>query len=477
MLKQHAKLISGTLRLVDTAMLGLAFPVAYYLRDQVLGAGHVRPDRLYPIGMYLPLLAVSLLVWQFASWSTGIYQAYRTRSVGNEIVRLARAFAILAVVTAAGEFVLKQSELFSRLLFGLYFAIAFAMLVANRATARVALRAARRRGYNTRTFAVVGCGGMGDEVVRAIRGHREWGYVFAGYVLEEHDTPPASGKVLGRLSDMGALLESHVLDEVIFGVPRERLDAIEEAVQLCEEQGVGVKVLLNFFPNRVAKLAIEELDGIPILAFTRTPTDLAPLVSKRVFDLVVSTLVLLLLSPLFVVIAVAIKLESPGPVLFRQRRVGRNGREFWLYKFRSMCDDAESKLAELRERNEVDGPAFKMRSDPRITRVGRFLRKTSLDECPQFWNVLKGEMSLVGPRPERPVFIEEFKRQIPRYHLRHMVKSGITGWAQVNGLRGDTSIRDRIDYDLYYIENWSLLFDLKILLRTALGGFLSRNAY
>ena len=473
MLKQRARLVDRGLRLVDLAMLAVAFPVAYYLRDEVLGGTAVlRHGGLYPIASYWPLLAASLLVWQFAAWTSNVYQAYRRRSISTEISRLARALAILAVTIAAGNFIWKQQEAYSRLFLGLYYLVAFAMMVANRLAVRLSARAARRRGYNTRSFAVVGASETVQEILRAVRMHVEWGYTFAGHVLEEGAPTPPEGKVLGRVSEMGHILVTHVIDEVIFGVGRERLDSIEEAVALCEEQGVGVKVLLDFFPRRIARMSVEEIEGIPMLALASAPSEAAPLVGKRVFDLVVSGLILVLLSPLFLALAVAIKLDSRGPVLFRQRRVGLNGREFWLYKFRSMCADAEARLVHLKEQNEMDGPVFKLRSDPRVTRVGAFLRRTSLDEFPQFWNVLRGEMSVVGPRPPLPSEVRLYERGQRR---RLSVKPGLTCIWQVSG-RSDVDFARWMELDLQYIDNWSLWRDLKIVLRTIPAVLMGKGA-
>ncbi len=474
MLKQRARLVAGSLRLFDMAVLAAAFPIAYYLRDSVLIAeGAVaRRGGLYPISTYWPLLAATVLVWQFSSWSSGLYAKYRTLSIRTEIRRIARSIVVMVLVVAAGQFVSKQREL-SRLFVGLYYGTVFALMVANRVALRLVARAARRRGRNIRTFAVVGAGEMAEMVVKTIGAHREWGYAFAGYVLEEGAEAPPGAKVLGRLSDLGQILESHVLDEVIFGVSRERLDGIDEAISECEEQGVGVRVLLNFFlSNRRSRISVDELEGIPMLAFSRTPSEAAPLVGKRIFDLVVSASVLVLLSPLFLGLALAIKLDSRGPVFFRQRRVGLNGRDFWLYKFRSMCHDAEAKLAHVRKRNEMDGPVFKMRADPRVTRVGRFLRKTSLDEFPQFWNVLKGEMSVVGPRPPIRSEVKLYKRWQRR---RLSVKPGITCTWQVSG-RNEIDFAQWMELDLHYIDNWSLWHDLKIVLRTIPAVLLGKGA-
>jgi exopolysaccharide biosynthesis polyprenyl glycosylphosphotransferase len=468
MLKERARLVAGGLRVLDVGMLAVAFPVAYWVRDTLI---QVPSKGLYPIGTYWPLLAASILVWQVASRFARLYDRYRTKGILDEIVRLVRSFVLLALLMAAGQFVLKQHEV-SRLFFGLFYAIAFALLTANRVVVRLSARAARRRGYNTRAFAVVGSGPMTEGILKAIATHREWGYTFAGYVLEEGAEPPVGGKVLGRIPELGRVLERNVVDEVVLAVPRERLDVIEQAVEICEEQGVVVRVLLDFFPTRISKMEVEELDGIPVLSLTPGPSEMAPLVGKRVFDVVVSALVLVLLLPLWLVIALAIKLDSPGPVLYRQRRMGQNGRRFWLYKFRSMVHGAHRQLPSLRARNEMDGPVFKMRHDPRVTRVGRWLRKTSLDEIPQFWNVLRGEMSVVGPRPPLPHEVREYER----WHRRRLsVRPGITCTWQVSG-RNEVDFERWMELDLHYIDNWSLWHDLKIVLQTIPAVILGRGA-
>jgi len=278
--------------------------------------------------------------------------------------------------------------------------------------------------------------------------------------------------VLGRLDDLGQILEREVLDEVVLGARRARLDRIEEAVRLCEEQGVGVKVLLDFFPNSTSRIAVEELEGMPVLSFATAPTDVAPLAAKRIFDLVVSVAALVLLAPLFLGIALAVKLDSPGPVFFRQRRVGLNGREFWMWKFRSMCDGAEAMQPALAALNEMVGPTFKASQDPRVTRVGRWLRRTSLDEFPQFWNVVKGEMSVVGPRPPIPSEVKEYQRWQRR---RLSVRPGLTCTWQVSG-RSEVDFDRWMELDLHYIDHWSLWHDLSIVLRTIPAVLLGRGA-
>jgi exopolysaccharide biosynthesis polyprenyl glycosylphosphotransferase len=468
MLKQRARMVAHGLRLLDLLTLAVALPIAYLIRDGLLR----RLPGLYPIETYWPVIAMSLLAWLATSSATQLYQAYRTQALSAEAARLLRTVVLVALVVAALQFVWKSHEL-SRLLFGLYFGVAFTVLVANRVAVRLVARAVRRRGYNTRTYAVVGVGEAADDVVEGIRVHREWGYTFAGRILPDGGAPPPDEPVLGMLSELEEILNRHALDLVIFAAERERLEDIEEAVLLCEERGVAVKVSLNLFPARIARVSVEDVEGVPMLAFSTTPHEVLPLAMKRTFDVVVSAAVLVLLAPLFGLVALAIKLDTPGPVFFRQRRVGLSGREFTLYKFRSMVADAEEQLHLVRELNEMDGPVFKSRRDPRVTAVGRWLRKFSLDEFPQFWNVLRGEMSVVGPRPPLPDEVRRYKRWQRR---RLSVRPGITCTWQVSG-RSEIDFHDWMKLDLEYIDTWSFWGDIQIVLRTIPAVLFGKGAH
>ncbi|MBE2249684.1 MAG: exopolysaccharide biosynthesis polyprenyl glycosylphosphotransferase, partial [Myxococcus sp.] len=272
--------------------------------------------------------------------------------------------------------------------------------------------------------------------------------------------------VLGMMLELGEVLDREGVDQVILALPLEDQPILKELMEQLALRTVDVKLVPDLFNYVTLRGGLEEFGGLPIISLQGAPLEGWNLIAKRVFDVLCASVLMVLGAPVMLGLALAVKLTSRGPIFYRQERMGMDGHLFQMLKFRTMRTNAEE-----------EGAQFARADDPRRTSIGAFLRKYSLDELPQFYNVLVGDMSLVGPRPERPVFIEEFKKQIPRYHLRHMVKSGVTGWAQINGLRGNTSIKERIDYDLYYIENWSLLFDLKILLRTAFGGFLSKNAY
>ena len=475
MLKQQARLVSTGLKLQDLCMLSLAFPVAYWVRDELPRVGLRLPGAdelpgLYPISRYYGLLVTSLLLWTAAARWSAVYQAYRTRPLWVELWRIARSLLLVAVAVAAIGFALHQSDV-SRSFVALYYVVTFGFLLANRVGLRLLARAARRRGYNTRSYAVVGSGDLGRGLVHRVAAHPHWGLSFQGWILEG-DGPPPEGRVLGRLDELGAILEREVLDEVVFAVPRERLETIEAAVQLCEVQGVGAKVCLDLFPHRVARLELEELEGMPVLSFTTIPQDAIALFAKRAFDILVSGLVLLLGAPIFLAVAVAIKLDSRGPVLFRQKRVGLNGREFTLLKFRSMVDGAERLHQKMRRKSQVTGPVYKRDGDPRITPVGRWLRRTSLDELPQFWNVLRGEMSVVGPRPPIPEEVKEYQRWQRR---RLSMKPGITCTWQVSG-RSEIGFERWMELDLAYIDNWSLWLDLRIFLLTIPAVLTGRGA-
>ena len=416
-----------------------------------------------------------MLAWVAATWFFRVYESFRTRSAWPELGRIAKALVAVALIHIAVVFFLRQHEEVSRLFFTTYFAVAFSLLAANRLVLRNVAHSVRRGGFNTRVFAVVGSGDLAHDVVATVADHPEWGLQFAGNVIldEEESTSTPSELLLGKVSQLGQILDDNVIDEVIFAVPRERLASVEAAFRLCQEQGAGARVCLDVFDVAGAHVALGELDGLPILSFNRAPTDEVALLFKRAFDVVSSAAAILAFSPVLLATALAVKLESPGPVFFRQVRVGKNGRPFRMYKFRSMHIDAEARLESLRAQNEASGPVFKMKNDPRVTRVGRFIRRTSIDELPQFLNVLFGEMSVVGPRPPVPAEVRQYQRWQRR---RLSVKPGITCTWQVSG-RSNISFDQWMKLDLEYIDTWSLWQDIRICFRTVPAVLLSRGAH
>ncbi len=469
-LKEHAQLVDTGLRLFDLIVFLAFIPVALKLRD-VIVHGYGGP---YLVERYATMAAVTLLTWLLASWIFQVYDIYRIRPLGSELGRVLRAGVATGVAITALGFLAKQQQDLSRLFLMIYMSLSMAMLITSRMAVRVTARSARRRGLNGHVYAVVGGGELAEQMVERFASHPQWGYSFAGHILIGPQAPgPRGGRVLGRLAELETILQEHVVDEVVFAVTRDQMNDIEDPIAACEELGVGVRVCLDMFHSGPARMAVEDVGGLPTLALTRTPTSAIGLTMKRTFDLGVSTVALLLLSPVLVATAIAIKLDAPGPVFFRQRRVGQNGRTFNMLKFRSMYADAEKRLESLRAFNEMSGPVFKMTNDPRITKVGRFIRRTSIDELPQFWNVLRGEMSVVGPRPPVPAEVKQYKRWQRR---RLSVKPGITCTWQVSG-RNEINFDQWMELDLAYIDNWSLWHDVRIVAQTIPAVLKARGAH
>ncbi len=446
----------------DLLGLSLAFGLAYSTRFFLL-----KSETIPPLTDSLVTLAMALVVFPLTFRQSNLYTTNRARSHISEVFEVFKATIFAMLILVAMSFFFR--ERYSRLTIGIFTVYAFAVVSMVRLVFRAFFNEMRRRGFNLKTILVVGAGELGQRVITTIHQHRELGFVVIGLLTRKPQkvgTSINAVPVLGVIDELEAVLDKNPVDQVILALPLEDQPILKPLMESLALRTVDVKLVPDLFSYVTLRGGLEEFGGLPIISLQGAPLDGWNLIAKRAFDLACSSVAVLVLAIPMLLMALLIKLTSRGPVFYRQERMGLDGHVFTMLKFRSMQLDAEA-----------SGAAMASHNDPRRTGFGSFLRKYSLDEWPQFLNVLAGNMSLVGPRPERPVFIEEFKRQIPRYHLRHMVKAGITGWAQVNGLRGNTSIKDRIDYDLYYIENWSLLFDIKILLRTAFGGFLSKNAY
>jgi Undecaprenyl-phosphate glucose phosphotransferase len=447
----------------DVAVLALAFGLAFLTRF----SGLLPYEALPSWEDTLVSLAMVLVIFPITFNKSRLYLTNRVRTNIGEVFEVFKATVMAALILVALTYFTR--ERYSRLTFAIFVAYAFIGVSVTRLVFRQVLAEVRRRGYNLKTILVIGGGDLGQRVIETVESHRELGFRVTGVLTrraEKVGTRVAGVPVLAQVADVEQVLDREPVDQVIIALPIEDQSLVKQLMEQLALRTVDVKVVPDLYQYITLCGGFEEFGGLPIINLQSAPLDGWNLVAKRVFDVIFSLVALLLAAPVMLLTALAVKLTSPGPVLYRQERMGLDGRTFHILKFRTMRIDAEQ-----------SGATMASKHDPRRTPIGTLLRRLSIDELPQFFNVLVGDMSLVGPRPERPVFIEEFKRQIPRYHLRHMVKSGITGWAQVNGLRGQTSIQKRIEYDLYYIENWSLMMDLKILTRTALGGFLSKNAY
>ncbi len=417
---------------------------------------------------YLRLFPFIAVLWPLVYYFHGLYQVRRNRSSVEEGLAVLVATA-LATLLLIGIATFSRGFDYSRAVLVLFFVSDVLFVFAGRTAIRRYLEEAWRHGYGVRRVLVVGAGRLGRAVVDKLAEHPESGLRSVGFVDDDPEKRGASYRgvpVVGATGDASRIVEEKRVDAVFLALPLGAHRAMLAVLKDVARTVADVRVVPDLLQYITFRAGVEDLDGLPVVHLTQVPLTGWMSLVKRTLDLAIAGTALLCLSPLFAVIAVAIRLTG-GPILYRQQRMGLDGRPFEIVKFRSMRLDAE----------EESGPMWAGPEDPRRTRVGRFLRRWSLDELPQLVNVVKGEMSLVGPRPERPEFVREFKEKFPQYMLRHRVRSGITGWAQVNGWRGNTSLSKRIEYDLYYIENWSLALDIKILWMTLLYGLRHRNAY
>jgi Undecaprenyl-phosphate glucose phosphotransferase len=419
-----------------------------------------------PIEPYLSLLGLLVPLHALSLRAVGLYEYRHERTKADE------AFVVVQGVTLATLLLVASTFFFRSFSYSRWFVIVFwgmdvFAVFGVRLAIRDVVRSLRRHGRFVRRALVVGAGPLGQEVVRRLRAHPEFGVRVVGYL---DDGVPVGERVEGRevlggCEAVTRVLGDYRVDQLFIALPLEATHEVLKVLNAIERELVDVKMVPDVLQFVTLRAAVEELEGLPVISLAQSPVTGWPRLLKRGTDLVLATLGLIVLAPLLGGIALLIRLTSPGPVLYRQERMGLDGRSFEMLKFRTMTEDAEAGT----------GPVWSPRGDPRTTPLGRVLRRFSLDELPQLWNVVKGDMSLVGPRPERPFFVHQFKTLIPQYMLRHKVKAGLTGWAQVNGLRGNTSLAKRIEYDLYYIQNWSLALDVKILLLTLYRAWQHRH--
>jgi Undecaprenyl-phosphate glucose phosphotransferase len=411
----------------------------------------------------LPLVVVMAAV---AFRLAGQYRIHRLRRLREEVAAIAKGAALLSLLVMATTF-FRHDPYESRATMLLFTVLTATSLLAARRLTWGALKHLRRRGYNLSHALIVGTGRVARRTARGLR-HAGWiGIRPVGFIEDNPSRWTSDLPILGRIADLPRLVEERRIDHVFIALPLGRHAEARRVFDVLAQSFVDVRLVLDVPDLAGLTLTTSNLDGLPLIGLRESPHFGLNVIVKRSMDVVLTAVGLLVLSPLFAVLAALIKWSSPGPVFYRQERCGLNGQSFWMLKFRTMRSDAE----------RSSGPVWAVKDDPRRTRFGVFLRRTSLDELPQLLNVLRGDMSLVGPRPERPVFIQQFKRTIPNYMARHCVKAGITGWAQVHGWRGNTSLRKRLQYDLYYITHWTPLLDIRILFLTLFRGLVNRNAY
>ena len=476
MLKQKARAIALGVLAGDLALTALSLPVAYVIRHVVLTrlSPTYFPNPLHPFDRYLFLLALILPFWPVMLYAAGFYRSHRTLPLAEEIWSATKvAFggtAILALVVYG-----LRLDFVSRWLLVVFAVVNFGFLATEKVALRLVSRWVRARGYNFRTVLLVGTGQKAAQLADFLEAHPHWGFLVIGYLDDDNGGEIRRAnrwRSLGKITDLETVLQTEVVDELVFVIEKGKLGAYEEALLVAERHGVRAHVSLDIFPHVLARPVLEELDGIPLLSFTTTPSNPAQLVVKRVIDLSLSLFLFLLTLPIQLLAVIAIRLTSSGPVFFRQVRCGLNGRHFTLLKLRTMDAGAEQRLSEISHLNEMTGPVFKVSKDPRLTMVGRLLRRLSIDELPQLWNVIRGDMSLVGPRPPLP---EEVSQYQPWQRRRLSMSPGITCLWQVSG-RNEVDFDRWMALDLKYIDTWSPMLDLKILLKTVPAVLSGRGA-
>ena len=463
-MKQRAAwLFATSLVIIDALMTGLAFAGGYLLRLQS------EYENIAPFGDYWGMLLIHVATIILVFFFYRLYHRQRAQSHIDEFYSIFGAASVGTIVAIAFISLVFKNELdYPRLMMVYTWLLTILLVTLGRILHTRFQWSLQSRGYNETRLFIVGAGDVGRMILQKIRQSPGLGYHVIGFVDEGNLPSTVLGApVLGATDDIPRLIKTHRLDEVIIAMPEASHQEILSIIARCEGEKVTVKVFPDVFQIMASEVSIGDLNGLPLLTVRDIALSGWRLTLKRAVDIVGSAAALILISPLMTLVTILIKLDSPGPVFYAQERTGLDANPFMMLKFRSMKPDAEAET----------GPVWATEDDPRKTRIGAFIRRFSIDEFPQFINVLVGDMSLVGPRPERPVFVDQFRQIVPRYMDRHKEKAGLTGWAQINGLRGDTSVVERTKYDLWYIENWSLLLDLKIMIKTLLGFLRDRNAY
>lgn len=467
MLKKHNQLFLTLMIVTDLVMVVVSWFASYYTRFHL--DLFPTPMGVPSVWIYINLLPVILVVWFFALRFGEMYSPMRSDSRFHEYYRILKAATIGSVMVMAATFFYREHS-YSRAVMGLFWVYSSFFLVVSHTTVRAILRKLRSMGYNLRYVLIVGTGELGQTLAGTFARHPESGLKLVGMLT---DDPAEVGmkyqdcEVIGLIDDVSSHIDKLSIDQIFIALPRHANERMEKTLNLLGSEYVDIKLAPDILQFMRLNAGVEDFDGIPIVSLSESPMYGWNRVFKRVFDIVFASIFIVLWSPVMALVTILIKLESKGPAVFKQERMSLGSGRFTIYKFRSMRQDAESET----------GAVWAKKEDDRRTRVGEFIRRTSLDELPQLFNVLTGDMSLVGPRPERPMFVEDFSKTVPMYMLRHKMKAGITGWAQVNGLRGQTSLEKRLEFDLYYIENWSLMFDIKILWLTIWKGFINEHAY
>lgn len=459
-------LLVGSFLALDWVCIIVSFLISYWLRFkiEIIPVFFGIPD----LTEYLKLLPPIFIIWPYIFRIFGMYEIRRRVSEFKEFSKVVKSVSLGIILLMAITFLYREFS-YSRIMIVYAWIISILIITIARFLARRVQTILHKKGYGVLNILIIGAGKIGKMVKEKIEENPGLGMKVVGFLDDAHqkETFVDGMKILRDTASIKQILKDYFIDEVIVALPFRAREKILDLAFECEEEYVKVKVVPDLFEFIAEKVDVETLEGIPLMGLKEIPLSAWNVLIKRIFDIFLSIIAIIIFLPLMILISILIKLTSNGSVVYVQDRVSRDGKIFKMYKFRTMYSGAEDKI----------GPVWARQNDPRRTKIGTLLRRLSFDELPQFFNVLKGDMSLVGPRSERPHFVKEFEKEISKYFVRHKVNSGITGWAQVNGLRGDTSIEERTKYDLYYVENWSLLFDLRIIFMTIYQILVGKNAY
>jgi len=468
MIKDNQKYFNRLHVFVDAVVIALSYMLAWYIRfctffPQKEGVG------VLSMGTYFKVMYFIIPGYLLLYYKSNMYTSKRISGRKHEVYNTIKANTIGVAIVIVMLYIINRRNFASSVIILFYF-LNITLETLFRRIIRISLRFFRKKGYNLKHILLVGYSRAAEEYINRIYANPQWGYVVRG-ILD--DKVPAGTeyrgvKVLGVIENLMVILPLSDLDEIAVTLALEDYGRLEEIVNLCEKSGVHTKFIPDYNSVIPSRPYMEDILGLPVINIRYVPlTNTLNILTKRLLDLFVSLVGIAISSPIMIITALCVGITSSGPIIYKQERVGLHGKKFMMYKFRSMTLQSAT----------VEKTGWTVKNDPRVTKVGKFIRSTSIDELPQLFNVLKGEMSMVGPRPERPQYVDKFREEIPRYMVKHQVRPGITGWAQINGYRGDTSIRKRIEFDLYYIENWTLGFDIKIMFLTIFKGFINKNAY
>ena len=466
MIRQNQRFFNLALVLIDIVVIMFSLVLAWFVRfesnllihESNLGFGYYMLSLLLIIPLYLSLYSV-----------LGLYKPQRTKSIISLPINIIKANIIGLLMLVSFLFIVEQLD-YSRYLLAMFAIFSTLFSIIERVIFRQSLRFIRSKGFNIKYVLMVGAGVLGEQVATKLNQREYLGYSIIGFLDDniKKGHVIADSKVIGTINDLCDVILTNQVDKVIITISPRHSVLLECIIDMCERYGVKAEIVPDYYRYLPAKHYIDMIDDIPIIDIRYVPLDNSfKKVMKRISDLILAMVGIIILSPVLFLTAIIIKLSSKGPVIFKQERIGLNRKKFVMYKFRSM---------QIQD-NEDENHQWTVKDDPRTTKFGSFIRKTSIDELPQLFNILKGDMSLIGPRPERPYFVEKFREEVPEYMIKHHVRPGMSGWAQVHGWRGNTSIKKRIEFDIYYVENWTLFLDIKIFVMTLIKGFVNKNAY